>query len=111
MTMKTSLRIERINAAVAHEIRQYLASNIEDKRLKQAQITSAVVSKDLSYAKIYFSVGEGTIDVKQLTQQLNHAANLFRYHIAQVLDLRVTPEIKFYFDEQAIKTARLLDLI
>jgi ribosome-binding factor A len=110
-TEKTSTRLDRINTAIAHEVGELLRTKIEDKRLKHAQINHAVVSKDLSYAKIYFTVDDASHDVKVLARLLNNAAKLFRHHLARTLDLRVTPEVKFYYDEQSAKTSHLLDLI
>jgi ribosome-binding factor A len=111
VTTKTSARLERISSAILFEVSQVLLREIDDPRLKRAQLMRAVVSKDLSIAKIYFVVADENIDPKALAKQLNNASGLFRHHMAEKLDLRVTPEIKFYYDEDAAKAAHLLDLM
>lgn len=111
VAQKPSARLDRISSAIMHEVGQVLLRDIDDARLKRAQILRVTVSKDLSFAKVYFTVADDSIEPKVLAKLLNNASGLFRHHLADSLDLRVTPEVKFYYDEAAAKTAHLLDLI
>ena len=106
-----SVRLERISAAIAYEISQVILRDMDDKRIKHALISRVSVTKDLSIAKVYFTVADPSIDTTQLAKLLNKISGTFRHHIAQTLQLRVTPEIKFYFDEDATKAQHLLELI
>ena len=42
---------------------------------------------------------------------LNKAAGYFRYHLAQAIDLRVTPELSFVYDESITRGNRVSALI
>ena len=112
VTPKTSLRLERINSEILHEIRQYMLTQLDDPILKTVQqITRVETSKDLSHAKIYFTVADSNHDIKKLTTHLQGAANRLRHHLATTLNLRKTPQLKFYYDEQSVKTSHLLDIL
>jgi len=108
---KTSLRLERINSEILHEVRQYIVTQLDDPILKQAQFDRVETSKDLSQTKLYFTIADPNISKKQLTLHLNGIANRLRHHLATVMNLRMTPQIKFYYDEQVEKTNRLLKVL
>lgn len=108
---KTSLRLERINSEILHEVRQYIVTELDDPMLKQAQFDRVETSKDLSQTKLYFTIADPNIQTKKLIAHLNGAANRLRHHLATVMNLRITPQLKFYYDEQAEKTNRLLKVL
>ena len=70
---------------------------VKDPRVSGAfvSITGAEVSPDLKFAKIYFSTIGGSSDVKK---GLASAVGFIRKRLAETLNLRVTPELKFYED-------------
>lgn len=106
-----SPRMQRIADAIQREVSVLLVNEIDDRRIKHVQLTHVIVSKDLSIAKIYFIPGNTDEEPEKLTKLLNKTASFLRFNIAKHLDLRVTPELKFYFDEQGKKTQHLLDLL
>lgn len=108
---KTSLRLERINSEILHKVRQYIITRLDDPILKQALFSRAETSKDLSHAKLYFTVADTKINIKKLTLHLNGVAHLLRHHLATTMNLRMTPELKFYYDEQAAKADHLLEVL
>jgi ribosome-binding factor A len=70
---------------------------VKDPRVSGAfvSITGAEVSPDLKFAKIYFSTIGDNSDVKK---GLASAVGFIRKRLAETLNLRVTPELKFYED-------------
>ena len=90
-------RQDRINDAVKQEMAQILR-DVKDPRIAGAlvSITGAVVSKDLKFAKIYFSVLGG--DHKEVLKALKGATGFFRSELAKRINLRITPQLMFEFD-------------
>ena len=90
-------RQDRINDAVKQEMAQILR-DVKDPRIAGAlvSITGAVVSKDLKFAKIYFSVLGG--DHKEVSKALKGATGFFRSELAKRINLRITPQLMFEFD-------------
>lgn len=108
---KTSLRLERINSEILHAVRQYIVTQLDDPMLKQAQFDRVDTSKDFSQAKLYFTIADPNIQTKKLITHLDGAANRLRHHLATTMNLRRTPQLRFYYDEQVEKTNRLLKVL
>lgn len=89
-----------------------IVRTVKDPRVSDAfvSITSVDCSADLKFAKVYFSVmGEGR---KGDTQKgLTNAAGYIRTQLAKILNLRITPELKFIEDISMKHGARISSLM
>lgn len=104
---------------VGDEMKRVLASVIKtelrDPRIPDLlSITDVVVSKDLSHAKVYFSV-LGDEEVKAAAAQaLVSAKGFLRREVGQRMKLRVVPEIVFKEDdsiERGFEMGRLIEQV
>ena len=66
--------------------------------MRTITITAADTSKDLSFSKIYFTSMEN-LSKEQLEKEMNEASDFVRKKLAEKMDLRQTPKLKFIFDE------------
>lgn len=91
-------RRNRINDAVARELVEIIRG-VKDPRVSEAfvTVTSADVTADLKFAKIFYSV-IGECDEKELSRGLRSAEPYMRRELAHRLDLRMTPELSFVRD-------------
>ena len=96
MAQQLSYRTERVNELMRRELVLLLKQEIKDPRLKQVVITDVIVSRDLTSAKIFFSVDEDSIKI--ITSLLNKASGFFRSSLSKTLDLRHTPTLSFIYD-------------
>jgi len=100
---------------IAEEIRKSLARmllEMGDKRLQFVTVTDVVVSRDLSYAKVYVSVlAEDADKIKETIHALNGSAKFLRYNLAKAVDLRIMPELKFVYDESTAHGFHISGLI
>jgi ribosome-binding factor A len=92
----TSLKGERISSDIQREISNILLLDAKDEDFKHVTITAVEATNDLSFAKIYFTT---TDDREKVTKDLNNAAGFFRSLLAERLEVRHTPELRFIFDE------------
>ena len=104
-------RQDRINDSVAQEV-SVILREVKDPRVSGAMITvtSANVSQDLKYAKIYYSCITGRDP--ETDKGLACAAGFVRSQLAKRLNLRITPEISFLYDtslEHGMKIAAILN--
>jgi ribosome-binding factor A len=86
---------------VAEQLQRDLAQlvrELKDPRLGMVTLLEVVVSKDLAHAKVWFDVLE-VEQAKQAEEVLNHAAGFLRHELGRGLKLRVTPELKFFYDD------------
>ena len=92
-----SIKKKRIESELVQVISEILGNEARDELLKEVTITGAEVASDLSYAKVYFT-SLLDIDRKTLEKELNESAVFVRTLVAEKMDLRHTPTIKFVYD-------------
>ena len=109
MAQQLSYRTERVNELMRRELVLLLKQEVKDPRLKQVVITDVIVSRDLTSAKIFFSVDEDSINI--VTPLLNKASGFFRSSLSKTLDLRHTPTLSFIYDTAPNTGARIDDLL
>ena len=109
MAQKLSYRTERVNELMRRELVLLLKQETKDPRLKQVVITDVIVSRDLTSAKIFFSVDEDSIKI--VASLLNKASGFFRSSLSKTLDLRHTPTLSFIYDTAPNTGARIDDLL
>ena len=109
MAQQLSYRAERINELMRRELVLLLKQETKDPRLKQVVITDVIVSRDLTSAKIFFSVDEDSIKI--IASLLNKASGFFRSSLSKTLDLRHTPTLSFIYDTAPNTGARIDNLL
>ncbi|HVY53124.1 MAG TPA: 30S ribosome-binding factor RbfA [Gammaproteobacteria bacterium] len=107
--MPKDFRMQRIAGLMRTTLSELLLQERE-KRFNEVVITRVIVSRDLASAKIYVSFITD-VDPKEMVDALNHDAKTFRYHLANTIKLRVTPELRFYYDDSHVKGQRITDLL
>lgn len=91
-----NLKGERVASDMQRELGNILLLEAKDEDFKHVTITDCDVTNDLSFAKIYFTT---TGDREKVEKDLNNAAGFFRSLLAERLQIRHTPELRFIFDE------------
>ncbi|MBR4185110.1 MAG: 30S ribosome-binding factor RbfA [Clostridia bacterium] len=92
-------RKSRVDGAFAEAISEILRE-IKDPRVSGVllSVMNADVSPDFKFAKVYYSV-YGQHDERELAKGLKSAVPFVRSRIADMLNLRVNPEITFIRDD------------
>jgi ribosome-binding factor A len=99
-------RQDRINEAARQVLGEALRS-VKDPRVATAlvTITGVRVSKDMKFAKVFFNCMDA--DAKEVKTGLYSAQGFLRSCLAKNLDLRITPELTFEYDDSAENGARI----
>ena len=114
---KENSRIRRIADQIQRDLSVLIQQEVKDPRLGMVTINAVKVSRDLSYADVYFTcmVFGDDADADQARREqeqlLNKAAGFLRSMLAQALKLRVMPQLRFHYDEVIESGARLSGLI
>ena len=100
----------RINDEMCKELASAIRL-VKDPRVADAfvSITGAEVTPDLKYAKIFFSVLNG--DPKEIAKGLRSSTGFLRREIARRMNLRITPELNFVYDESITYGAHISKLL
>lgn len=109
--MPSALRMQRIADRIREELSEMVVREISDPRLNGISITGAKVDRELSYADIFVSAVEGRERAPEILEGLQHASGFLRRQLADRIDLRVFPRLRFHWDptpERADNIERLL---
>lgn len=93
----SNIKIERLNHAFQEEISMILMTEIKDEDIKFVTITGVDTTSDLSFAKVYYTVLDETKKTST-AEALQGAASFIRTKLAERVDIRHTPELKFIYD-------------
>ncbi|MEG1288061.1 MAG: 30S ribosome-binding factor RbfA, partial [Bacilli bacterium] len=91
-------KIERISSDISKNISNIIANEASDTLLKTITITGCVVTKDLSFAKVYFT-SLSDLTKEEITKEVNEASRYIRGKLSECVDIRHTPALKFIYDE------------
>lgn len=103
-------RSDRVGKQMQRELADLLRFSVKDPRLGAVTVQEVRVSRDLSYAKIFFTLFDDS-DRKGQERLLNELAPFLRREIGHRMKLRFTPELRFQFDDSVERGAHLTDLI
>lgn len=105
-------RTERLNHLIQIELSDLLRKHINDPRLNGLiSITGVSISNDLKNATIMISALGDNHDRVEILNGFHSASGFLRRELAHRLDIRVTPELKFEFDDSIEKGVSLVSLI
>jgi ribosome-binding factor A len=105
-------RTERLNHLIQAEISDLLQKHINDPRLNGLiSVTAVEISSDLKSAKVSFSTLGGSLDRADVLKGFNSAAGFLRRELAHRLNIRVTPELSFEFDDSIEHGVNLVNFI
>lgn len=109
--MPTPLRMKRINDRIKQVLSVLLISKIDDPRLAGVSITEVKVDRELDFANIYVSSLDGAKSSHEVIAGLNHARGYLKHEIAQEVDLRVVPRLRFFWDPTPERADRIDTLL
>lgn len=110
--MKEFSRAERVADQLQAELAAALLREVNDPRLQQISIMAVRMSDCLQYARIFWfplTVDEvNERERKRIQRALDKATPFLRLWVGKKLRLRVTPELRFEYDE-SIDRGRYMD--
>ncbi|TMA39833.1 MAG: 30S ribosome-binding factor RbfA [Deltaproteobacteria bacterium] len=92
-------RPERVAHLVQAELARLLLEEAKNPRLHEVIVTLVRMTPDLRVARIYFRTLSGGATRADVARALERAAPFLRTEISHVLGLRVTPELRFAYDD------------
>jgi ribosome-binding factor A len=105
-------RMQRVADLIQRSLAQIFLKDVSDDRFRFISITGVTVTRDLAYANIYVSLfAEEEVKIRQSIDALNRATKYIRYKLANDTDLRVVPELRFFYDESLLRGSKISSLI
>lgn len=111
----TNPRAARIAALIQRVIASNMESTLHDKRLANVTITDVQVTNDLQLAKVYWTYlghsGHEEGQRHRAEQALKQAKGRLRSLVGRKAGLRLTPDLKFIFDEVPGEAHEIEDIL
>ena len=105
-------RTQRVSQQLQKELAVMLQREVRDSRIGMVTISDVEVSRDLAYAKVFvtfFCVGDQTPE-SSLAALKEHEPSL-RMMLGKRIRLRLTPEIRFNYDNTLVEGMRMSNLV
>ncbi|WP_107850524.1 30S ribosome-binding factor RbfA [Oceanimonas marisflavi] len=105
-------RTRRVAQELQKEIAVILQREIKDDRLGMVTVSGVEVSRDLNYAKVFVTFLDNDAErVEQGMEVLKEASGYIRSLVAKAMRLRVTPELRFSYDQSLVEGMRISTLV
>ncbi|HMD88421.1 MAG TPA: 30S ribosome-binding factor RbfA [Anaerolineaceae bacterium] len=96
--MPSQLRLQRIGDRIREELSELILTKVNDPRLTGISITDVKVDRELAYADVFVSAVEGQSRSQEVLAGLEHASGFLRKALAERIELRVFPRLRFHWD-------------
>ena len=107
---KNTNRLGRVNEELKKELSQIINYELKNPDVTgMVSVTKVKVTPDLRYAKVYVTVLNSK-NLNKTMQGLKDSAGFIRSRVAKTVNLRITPEIVFEYDE-SIEYGEKIDAI
>ncbi len=104
-------RHQRLGHQVQRTLAELLQFEVKDPRVQSVSLTAVDLSRDLSVARVYFSLVEPDADPAEAQEGLERAAGFLRGKLGKAIKARHVPELRFVHDDSAAEAIRLSTLI
>ncbi len=94
-------RTQRVSHFLHEELARLLQSTVRDPRVQEVNLTGVEVSRDLSHAKVFFTLMNDVSSEEraEVISVLSKVSGFLRSELAKASTMRTVPRISFRFDE------------
>ena len=94
-------RTQRVSHFLHEELARLLQSKVRDPRVQEVNLTGVEVSRDLSHAKVFFTLmsDASSEERSEVAAVLSKVSGFLRSELAKASNMRTVPRISFRFDE------------
>lgn len=110
---KEYARTQRVADYLQRELAALIQHELRDPRIGMVSITGVDVSRDLRYAKVHYTVmgTDSPEDAGESNEALNKAAGFLRSQLSRDSNMRMVPQLRFFFDASVGRGRDLENLI
>lgn len=106
--MAAMKRATRVVGRLKEEISRMIARDLRDPRLHGVLITRVEMPDDMQLARVFFRLEAGDEAARAAARKgLGSAAGKLRSELAKTVQLRYTPELRFFYDDALDKELRI----
>lgn len=95
-------RHARLQGLIFEELRALLRDDVSDPSLDDVRVTAVVLSVDYRHARVHFALsgakGDADGERRRADRALQRATPFFRARLADAIDTKRVPDLRFVFD-------------
>jgi ribosome-binding factor A len=104
-------RASRVAEVIQREVAVIIQSEMKDPRVADVTVTYTKMSRDMSTARVHFIRPGDEDDIRDTLRVLNKATGFIRHELAERVDLRYIPNVRFFYDASIERGRHVTELI
>lgn len=106
-------RQEQVSSLILRELSELINRRVQDPRVRGVHIVNVDISPDFHLARILYSFlnTTGTLTPEDVQKGLDSAKAFLRRELKKKIELRVLPELAFFYDASIQHGDHLLELL
>jgi len=104
-------RVERVADQVKELVSQLLSFEVRDPGVGLVTVTHVKVTGDLQLAQVYYTIIGDARERRETAKALERATAFVRRRVAEDLNLRRAPELRFHYDDHVERQERVETLL
>ena len=104
-------RASRVAEVIQREVAVIIQSEMKDPRVADVTVTYTKMSRDMSTARVHFIRPGNEDDIRDTLRVLNKASGFIRHELAERIDLRYIPNLRFFYDASVERGRHVTELI
>ncbi len=104
-------RNQRLGNQILRSLSELIRFETKDPRLDGVSLTVVELTRDLSVARVYFSLLDPDGDVAAAEEGLAKASGFLRSKLGQAIKARYVPELRFKHDDSAAQSVHISSLL
>lgn len=104
-------RAERIADHIKDQVSQLLAFEVKDPAVGLLTVTHVKMTSDMGLAHVYYTLIGDEIERRKTARALERATPFVRRRLAEDMNLRRAPDVRFHYDENVERQERVDSLL
>ena len=104
-------RAERIADHIKDEVSQLLAFEVKDPAVGLLTVTHVRMTGDMGLAHVYYTLIGDEAERRRTARALDRATAFVRRRLAESLNMRRAPDVRFHYDENVERQERVETLL
>lgn len=104
-------RAERIADHIKDAVSQLLSFEVKDPAVGLLTVTHVKMTSDMGLAHVYYTLIGDEVERRKTARALDRATPFVRRRLAEDLNMRRAPEVRFHYDENLERQERVESLL
>jgi ribosome-binding factor A len=111
MMQGSGSRAERIADHIKDQVSQVLAFEVKDPAVGLLTVTHVKMTSDMGLAHVYYTLVGDEVERRKTARALERATPFVRRRLAEDMNLRRAPDVRFHYDENIERQERVETLL